>query len=200
SCPLPPFLRSSSSSCRDHCRCGLGPSLRVPGLMRSSIQHQAPPAPHRDEFAPSFSVSLFSASFSSCVFHCSSPSVALLSSSTPALHREEDDSGEAPSAAGTRAVVCLVEVPEQSFKHVASLAGGPGQLDSLVPATALSELPEGDVRMSAPLPSCYAWASAMRVTSSRGVCSVYAWRARRLLTLDLEADPEDDCDDDEAVD
>ncbi|CAK0788560.1 unnamed protein product, partial [Prorocentrum cordatum] len=92
------------------------------------------------------------------------------------------------------------EVPEQSFKHVASLAGGPGQLDSLVPATALSELPEGDVRMSAPLPSCYAWASAMRVTSSRGVCSVYAWRARRLLTLDLEADPEDDCDDDEAVD
>ncbi|CAK0788559.1 unnamed protein product, partial [Prorocentrum cordatum] len=117
-----------------------------------------------------------------------------------ALALLEDDSGEAPSAAGTRAVVCLVEVPEQSFKHVASLAGGPGQLDSLVPATALSELPEGDVRMSAPLPSCYAWASAMRVTSSRGVCSVYAWRARRLLTLDLEADPEDDCDDDEAVD
>ena len=63
------------------------------------------------------------------------------------------------------------------------------------PPVMLAELPQGTVRQSAPLPESYSWASAMRVMSQRGVCSVYSSRARRLLTLDMEAD-EDDMDDD----
>ena len=64
------------------------------------------------------------------------------------------------------------------------------------PPVMLTELTEQDaVRQSAPLPESYWCASAMRVMSQRGVCSVYSWRARRLLTLDMDAD-EDDMDDD----
>ena len=46
--------------------------------------------------------------------------------------------------------------------------------------------------MSAALPEGYMWASAIRAMSTRGVCSVYAHRARRLLTLDMEAEADEE--------
>ncbi|CAE7506809.1 APC4 [Symbiodinium sp. CCMP2456] len=64
-----------------------------------------------------------------------------------------------------------------------------------VPATDFTELAQDAVKQSEPLPESYFLASAMRVMSQRGVCSVYSSRARRLLTLDMEAD-EDDMEDD----
>eukprot|EP00439_Symbiodinium_sp_Y106_P038938 s1268_g4.t1 len=80
--------------------------------------------------------------------------------------------------------VCLMEL-----KAIPFASGLP------VPVTALTELPQDAVKQSEPLPESYLLASAMRVMSQRGVCSVYSSRARRLLTLDMEAD-EDDMEDD----
>jgi len=107
---------------------------------------------------------------------------------------------QAGASGGTQAVVCLVDLSGQEFERLGS--PGTAALEGLPPppAVSLEELPEGSVRRSDELPGGYAWASAMRVMASRGVCSLYAWRARRLLTLDMQADGEDDDDEDDAGD
>jgi len=109
---------------------------------------------------------------------------------------------EQPGAAtGAVAAVCLVDVSELVFHNVAALvsASEGGELSVVPQATTLDDLPEGSVKKSAALPESYVWASAMRVMSTRGVCSVYAWRARRLLTLDMEAEVDEDDVNDEDV-
>ena len=80
--------------------------------------------------------------------------------------------------------VCLIDLSAIPFRK-----------ELPVPLTLWTELPQDAVRQSEPLPESYWWASSMRVMSQRGVCSVYSSRARRLLTLDMEAD-EDDMEDD----
>eukprot|EP00931_Biecheleriopsis_adriatica_P067109 TRINITY_DN41302_c0_g1_i1.p1 TRINITY_DN41302_c0_g1~~TRINITY_DN41302_c0_g1_i1.p1 ORF type:complete len:877 (-),score=177.17 TRINITY_DN41302_c0_g1_i1:56-2488(-) len=100
--------------------------------------------------------------------------------------------GKAQGSALT--TVCLVDITDLEF-HPAS--GGFGKTSCVLPpaVAVFSELPEGAVRQSKALPESYLWASAMRVMSQRGVCSIYAWRARRLVTLDMDGD-ENDIDDD----
>lgn len=96
---------------------------------------------------------------------------------------------------GVVTAVCLVDVSELEFCSVARLCGAQGEEPAQLPsAVALEALPEASVKRSAELPDSYLWASAMRVMSTRGVCSIYAWRARRLLTLDMEAEAEEDDD------
>jgi len=94
---------------------------------------------------------------------------------------------------GPRGAVCLVDISDCSFQEVSSLSTVTKGV--LPPAVALCDLPDDAVRTSAPLPDGYVWASAMRAMSTRGVCSIYAQRARRLLTLDMEADADEDEDD-----
>jgi len=110
---------------------------------------------------------------------------------------------ERPGAAGGAVVaVCLVDVSEHAFRSVRELGGagvGVGEA-ALPPAASLADLPEGSVLRSVELPDSYIWASAMRVMAARGVCSVYACRARRLLTLDMQAEGDDDDDEDDAGD
>ncbi|CAJ1405596.1 unnamed protein product [Effrenium voratum] len=85
---------------------------------------------------------------------------------------------EEPSRSAT---VCLIDMTDLEFHPFGSEA-----------SAILSDM---QVSQSAPLPESYLWASAMRVMSQRGVCSIYSWRARRLLTLDMEAvDEMDDAD------
>lgn len=90
-----------------------------------------------------------------------------------------DETEPQPSAA-----VCLVDITDIEFRSPGTSENG---LVPPVPLTDIGELPPEAVRRSAPLPESYLWASAMRVMSQRGVCSIYSWRARRLLTLDMEA-------------
>lgn len=82
------------------------------------------------------------------------------------------------------ATVCLLDISALEFHP-------PGEEVPMV----LNQLPQEALRQSAPLPESYLWASSMRVMSHRGVCSIYSWRKRRLLTLDLE--DEDDAEDDD---
>mmetsp|Transcript_17339 Transcript_17339/g.38426 ORF Transcript_17339/g.38426 Transcript_17339/m.38426 type:complete len:775 (+) Transcript_17339:77-2401(+) len=82
------------------------------------------------------------------------------------------------------ATVCLLDISALEFHP-------PGEEVPMV----LNQLPQDALRQSAALPESYLWASSMRVMSHRGVCSIYSWRKRRLLTLDLE--DEDDAEDDD---
>uniref|UniRef100_A0A7S1EV82 Uncharacterized protein n=1 Tax=Noctiluca scintillans TaxID=2966 RepID=A0A7S1EV82_NOCSC len=91
---------------------------------------------------------------------------------------------------GMSAVVVLLDTSSLAFQKVAFSAES-GDLSKISSLT-LDNLPEDSVGRSEELPNDYVWASAMRVMSTRGVCSVYAWRAHRLLTLDMEADPDED--------
>ena len=95
-----------------------------------------------------------------------------------ALILEESESKQ-PTAS-----VCLVDITDLEF-HAAEKEV----------SVVLSALPQEALRQSAPLPESYLWASSMRVMAQRGICSIYSWRARRLLTLDMEAG-EDDMEDD----
>jgi len=98
---------------------------------------------------------------------------------------------------GAAAVVCLVDYSEHEFDIVTALQGGGRPGSTLPPLVSLDDLPEGAVRRSVDLPDCYSWASALSAMAARGVCSIYAWRARRLLTLDMRAEGEEDDDDDD---
>ncbi|CAE8742116.1 unnamed protein product [Polarella glacialis] len=89
--------------------------------------------------------------------------------------------------------VCLVDISDLRFSPTGGF--GASSESSRPTALALEDLPEESVRMSAPLPDSYIWASAMRVSGQRGVCSVYAWRTRRLVTLDMQGDEENEDDD-----
>jgi len=115
---------------------------------------------------------------------------------------------EQPTApGGALATVCLIDVSLLDFSAVPRLGGATSDAisDDVSPQTplpvavSLEGLPEGALRRSVILPQCYVWSSAMRCMSSRGVCSVYAWRARRLLTLDMDAEADDDEEIDEDV-
>lgn len=123
------------------------------------------------------------------------------SSHAAALILQEDPA--APG--GAVATVCLVDVSSLALHTVPRLGSAIGDTGEeqhrqtqLPAAIALESLPEGALRRSVALPESYAWSSAMRCMSTRGVCSVYARRARRLLTLDMdgEADDEEDADED----
>lgn len=114
---------------------------------------------------------------------------------------------EQPSAAGgAMATVCLIDMSLLAFSDVPRLGGASADIstDDLTPAiplpaaVALEGLTEAVLRRSVVLPESYIWSSAMRCMATRGVCSVYARRARRLLTLDMdaEADGDEDIDDD----
>lgn len=109
---------------------------------------------------------------------------------------------QSPGASGTgigAAAVCCINLEALKFQQVPRLGKDDGRsfmgkesAEVLVPpATYPEELPGDAVRHSALLPEIYVWASSLRVMKSRGVGSVYAWRARRLLTLDMEAEPDD---------
>jgi len=91
---------------------------------------------------------------------------------------------------GMSAVVVLLDISSLAFQKVAFCAES-GDL-SKIPSLTLDNFPGDSVGRSEELPNDYVWASALRVMSTRGVCSVYAWRAHRLLTLDMEADPDED--------
>eukprot|EP00928_Gymnodinium_smaydae_P029978 TRINITY_DN22420_c0_g1_i1.p1 TRINITY_DN22420_c0_g1~~TRINITY_DN22420_c0_g1_i1.p1 ORF type:complete len:871 (-),score=167.21 TRINITY_DN22420_c0_g1_i1:60-2570(-) len=93
----------------------------------------------------------------------------------------------APSS-GARVSICLVDVSSLTFSTVASLDSAA----ELPAAVHVRELPAEALQSSAWLPDCYVWASALRAVSSRGVCSVYAHRTRRLLTLDMAAEEDGD--------
>jgi hypothetical protein len=114
---------------------------------------------------------------------------------------------EQPKAAGgALATVCSIDISSLDFSVVPRLGGaGCDAMDEdtslhvpLPLPIALESLPDGALRRSVVLPESYVWSSAMRCMSTRGVCSVYARRARRLLTLDMEGEADDDeeCDDD----
>lgn len=108
----------------------------------------------------------------------------------------------APRGGGVAASasVCLIDTAKCEFDTLPNFAAfGPAAvlgMPSQANAMCLGDLPEGSIRRRDNLPESCIWASALRAMASRGVCSVYAWRARRLLTLDMEA--EGDEDDDEA--
>lgn len=93
---------------------------------------------------------------------------------------------------GAHASVCLVDISSCRFDVVADVDVAGAQPGLLPAAVNVNNLPEGAARRSAPLPDCYVWASSLRTMAARGVCSVYACRARRLLTLDMEVDDDDD--------
>jgi len=100
---------------------------------------------------------------------------------------------EQPSAPdGAVATVCLIDVSFLAFHSVPRLGGATIEDQPLPAACALEGLAEGALRRSVALPESYVWSSAMRCMSTRGVCSVYARPARRLLTLDMEAEADDD--------
>lgn len=88
------------------------------------------------------------------------------------------------SLGASAVTVALLDVSGCEFHATPSLLSAEGE----APALPLAALPEGCVRRSAPLPECFRSASALRSAAARGVCSVYACRAKRLLTLDLEND------------
>jgi len=71
-----------------------------------------------------------------------------------------------------------------------------GATGASVDAVSLEEFPESCISRSVALPESYIWASAMHVMATRGVCSIYALRARRLLTLGMGTDGEKDDKDD----
>jgi len=104
------------------------------------------------------------------------------------------------AAGGAVATVCLVNVSILPF-HAVSRIGGCGADDGgslqLPPPSYLANLPADSMKRSVKLPESYVWSSAMRCMASRGVCSVYARRARRLVTLDMEAEANDDEENDE---
>lgn len=97
-------------------------------------------------------------------------------------------------AGGAVPIVCLVDVSEVRFCEVTELScvTAEEKSSSLPPAISLDSFSEVSVKRSAPLPASYIWASALRAMATRRVCSVYAWRARRLLTLDMEAEVDED--------
>jgi len=104
-----------------------------------------------------------------------------------------------PPESGLIAAICLVDLSGHRFEQAPeSGAICLKEMLALPAAISLEELP-ADVpfRRSADLPDSYMWASALRVMATRGVCSVYAWRARRLLTLDMQADGDEDEDDED---
>jgi len=116
---------------------------------------------------------------------------------------------EQPTApGGALATVCLIDMSFLAFATVPRLGGSGGDSGDedvaiqipLPPSVAVDGLEEGALRRSVVLPESYVWSSAMRCMSTRGVCSVYARRARRLLTLDMDAEADDDEElDDEAA-
>merc|ERR1712070_396281 len=101
---------------------------------------------------------------------------------------------------GASTTVSLIDVGCLNFSEVTRLGGITGDLADedlalqipLPLAHALGSLADGALRRSVVLPESYVWSSAMRCMSTRGVCSVYARRARRLLTLDMDAEADDD--------
>eukprot|EP00929_Paragymnodinium_shiwhaense_P090399 TRINITY_DN50588_c0_g1_i1.p1 TRINITY_DN50588_c0_g1~~TRINITY_DN50588_c0_g1_i1.p1 ORF type:complete len:934 (+),score=221.65 TRINITY_DN50588_c0_g1_i1:124-2925(+) len=119
---------------------------------------------------------------------------------------------EQPRDGGTNGAtisLCLVDFEGCKFTPVKRLSGGGETSDAMPPrappgdcqlpaAVSLDQLPREFVRRSAPLPESYVWASDLRAMSTRGVCSVYARRARRLVTLDMEAEEDDESDEDES--
>eukprot|EP00927_Polykrikos_kofoidii_P071723 TRINITY_DN67959_c0_g1_i1.p1 TRINITY_DN67959_c0_g1~~TRINITY_DN67959_c0_g1_i1.p1 ORF type:complete len:925 (+),score=165.99 TRINITY_DN67959_c0_g1_i1:55-2829(+) len=126
----------------------------------------------------------------------------------------------ASGGVGATATVCLITVSNSLFRAVdesaqasdRSSSGGATVLDSdaerraivgiafgvgdgvipFPPPIFLRDLPEGCVRSSETLPDSFVWSTALRAMSTREVCSIYSRRARRLLTLDMAEDDEDD--------
>jgi len=99
-----------------------------------------------------------------------------------------------PPESGAIAAICLVDLSGHCFEQAPETSAiCLKEMLALPAALSLEELPaEVPVRRSADLPDSYMWASALRVMATRGVCSVYAWRARRLLTLDMQAEGEEE--------
>lgn len=107
---------------------------------------------------------------------------------------------ERTSAGGAATAVCLVDISECDFHPVTTLdTAEVEQSSALPPAACLEDLSDGSIRRSAPLPDGYVWASALCSMAARSVCSVYACRSRRLLTLDMEVEGEEDDDEENAA-
>jgi len=93
--------------------------------------------------------------------------------------------------------VLLVDIASLTFYETTGLGDAScstAQGAASCPVVSLQELPEGAVRRSAPLSESYIFASEMRAMASRGVCTIYARRPRRLVTLDLAAEAEEEDD------
>jgi len=97
---------------------------------------------------------------------------------------ESPDGGAVP-------IVCLLDISDVDFHDASRLSES---MDVDMPPS--EEVPLAVLHSEAMkrrvLDDSYIWASAMRVMCSRGVCSIYAWRARRMLTLDMEAEDDDE--------
>mmetsp|Transcript_37477 Transcript_37477/g.74331 ORF Transcript_37477/g.74331 Transcript_37477/m.74331 type:complete len:841 (+) Transcript_37477:128-2650(+) len=104
-----------------------------------------------------------------------------------------------PPESGAIAAICLVDLSGHCFEQVPETSAICLKETLPLPAAiSLEDLPaEVPFRRSADLPDSYMWASALRVMATRGVCSVYAWRARRLLTLDMQAEGEEEEEDED---
>mmetsp|Transcript_17596 Transcript_17596/g.40697 ORF Transcript_17596/g.40697 Transcript_17596/m.40697 type:complete len:849 (-) Transcript_17596:27-2573(-) len=97
---------------------------------------------------------------------------------------ESADGGAVP-------IVCLLDIADVDFHGEARLSESMDVDTHPSHEVPLTLLPSEAIKRRT-LDDSYIWASAMRVMCSRGVCSIYAWRARRMLTLDMEAEDEDE--------
>jgi len=97
--------------------------------------------------------------------------------------RETPDGGAVP-------IVCLLNIADVEF-HSITRRDSDMDVDSALEASPLATLPAECVKRRV-LDGSFMWTSAMRVMCSRGMCSIYAWRTRRMLTLDMEAEEEED--------
>jgi len=90
--------------------------------------------------------------------------------------------------------VCFLDLSNLEYSDVTEFCTG--ATGASVDAVSLEDFPESCISRSVALPESYIWASAMHVMATRGVCSIYALRARRLLTLGMGTHGEKDDKDD----